>query len=80
MAGCTSPAVSGAYIKKPLTTKSKIVITSDNVLTDALLGELIKRGYAVMTKNYLDQVLSAQATSLSGLSEQDRLVHGGKIL
>jgi hypothetical protein len=80
MAGCTSPAVSGAYITKPLTTKSKIVITSDNVLTDALLGELIKRGYAVMTKNYLDQVLSAQATSLSGLSEQDRLVHGGKIL
>jgi hypothetical protein len=80
MAGCTSPAVSGAYIKKPLTTKSTIVITSDNVLSDALVGELIKRGYAVMTKNDLDRVLSGQAMSLSGLSEQDRLVHGGKIL
>jgi hypothetical protein len=78
--GCAGPTTGGAYIKKPLTTKSRIVMASDNVLSDAIVGELIKRGYAVVTKNDLNRVLSGKAMVMPGFSEQDLLVHGGKML
>ncbi|MBI4633656.1 MAG: hypothetical protein HY742_07185 [Deltaproteobacteria bacterium] len=80
IAGCTSPAVNGTYIKKTLPEKSAILIDSDNVLSDALMGELIKRGYAVITKDDVKRALSGKAVALSGLSEQSDPVQIGKRL
>ena len=76
--GCTSPAVNGAYIKKSLPAKSTILIDSDNLLSDALTGELIKRGYAVITKEDVKRALSAKAIALGGLSEQSDPIQIGK--
>ncbi len=79
-AGCAGQTGGGTSFKKPLTAKSRIFIASDSVLSHALTGEFIKRGYTVVTWNDLDKALAGKEATPPGLSEQDLLVHGGKIL
>jgi hypothetical protein len=80
LAGCIGPYAGGAYIKKPMTTKFRIAVASDNFLADALQGELIKRGYAITTKGDLDRALSGKGTVGAGSSEHDSMIRGGKML
>lgn len=81
LAACgTAPQISGSASNKFYTSQSKIAIASDNILADAIAGELLSQGVTIVERNRLFFIIAEQSLVMSGLTEDIKLVKAGKIL
>lgn len=79
--GCGSPAhVRGSMSNKMLGQNLKIAVASDDMLAEAIAGELLTKGFTIVERTSLYRVLSEKLIATSGLTEEDKLVSAGKLL
>ena len=79
-AGCAGPQLRGVIIHEVRGTNPKMAIASKNTLADAIGTELLLRGFEVIERSKLINVLSEQVLRQSGVLEDDKLIQAGKIL